>query len=129
MNAYISLLDVKDVRIVKIALEAVEKTLCAATSTGTTDMADRFEELGGLNALEELQEHQDEEVYEKTVKILEEHFGTEEVDDSENQAPQVAASGKEFAFGNDMSGGFIGGDNVPPAPSVQFNFGTPTRAF
>ena len=79
--------------------------------------------------MEELQEHQDEEVYEKTVKILEENFGAEEVDDSENQAPQVSASGKEFAFGNEMSGGFIGGDDVPPAPSVQFNFGTPTRAF
>jgi hypothetical protein len=130
MNAYISLLDVKDVRIVKIALEAVEKTLCAGHEL-SVDMTDSFETLGGLDTMEELQNHQDNDIYEKAVRILEVYFNAEEEQEEENIAPATASTGKEFVFGNITPGcGFeFNNVNAPPAPSVQFNFGTPTKAF
>ena len=97
-----------------------------------THLTEQFEAAGGLNALEELQEHQDESVYEKAVSLLEVYFGAEEVDDGENVAPETANTGKEFVFGNSTPScniGFSGMSAAPPAPSVQFNFGTPTKAF
>ena len=59
------------------------------------------------------------------------YFNAEEENEDENVAPETASTGKEFVFGNVAPGcNFEFNDlHAPPAPSVQFNFGTPTKAF
>lgn len=60
--------------------------------------------------LEELQNHQNEDVYNKSVKLLETYFGAEEED--ENIAPNVnnnSANAPSFSFGSNVQYQYPGG--------------------
>jgi hypothetical protein len=59
---------------------------------------DLVEECGGLDQLEDLQRHENEEIYEKSVKILQEYFESEE-DDGMGMQPDVDQNTGQFQFG------------------------------
>lgn len=84
-----------DTKILVVVLEAVEEVLKLGSRLDLP-YTTMFDELGGLDKLEQLQEHQSEEIYEKSVELLEQYFGVEE-DDDENLAP--ANDGEMFGFG------------------------------
>lgn len=92
------LLSVSEVRILLIALEALDSMLKhgEAAKMNCTLLVDEAE---GVDKLELLQEHENEEVYEKSVKILETYFGGEEDIESENVAPQGNMNSNTFSFG------------------------------
>jgi len=88
-----------DTRIILVGLEALENILRVgekdAKVTGINQYATAIEECHGLDKLEQLQNHQNQEIYEKSVSILENYFSAEEEDD--NIAPTATAS--QFTFG------------------------------
>jgi len=67
--------------------------LCAMFNCGDTKMI-----IVVLDALEDLQRHENEEIYEKSVKILQVYFESEE-DDNMGMAPEIDQSTGQFAFG------------------------------
>jgi len=102
------LLDVNEVRIVLLAMEAMEAIL--KQGGDISDYTQLIDDAGGLDKLENLQEHENTEIYEKAVKIIETHFGTE---DDENATENVAP----VVFGNTFGG------------SNTFSFGDPAKGF
>lgn len=114
------LLTTPDARIVTVALEGLENILKVGeaekemgTTGGVNTYAQYVDEAEGLEKIENLQSHQNNDIYEKSVKILETYFGLEEeVDDS--LAPQVDAGQPTYGFG----------ESQPMVPSGGgFNFG------
>ena len=94
-SAIATALDVKDAKIVDVALEATDKILDVGLKLNL-NYSHVFDEYGGLDKLEELQQHPSEQVYERSVEILDKYFETEEEED-ENIAP-IQADGM-FGFG------------------------------
>jgi len=99
------LLTVKDSKIINVALEALENILNSgekeqeAHNLHENPYCQVIEEAGGIDRLEELQQHENQEVYDKSVKILEDFFGGEEPTQQQS-----------FSFGNNQNfvpeGGF-----------------------
>lgn len=92
-----------DPKIIMVALEGVENILKvgkkdAAKNQSTNSYCDIVEESGGLDALENLQRHDNEEIYNKSMRILQEYFESEEDDDVESH-PVVDNSKNQFTFG------------------------------
>ena len=82
-----------------------------AKATGTQNpMANFIAEAEGLTKIEALQQHENNDIYEKSIKILETYFGVEEEDEA--IAPAQAAGGQAYAFGAQQS-----------APAGGFQFG------
>lgn len=111
------LLSVNDPKIVMIALEGLENILKvgeeeAKISNAANQMAIYVSEAEGLNKIEELQRHTNNEIYEKSIKILETYFGVEEEEEMANLAPQVEHGG-QFTFGG--GGGGMGDMQQPPS--------------
>jgi hypothetical protein len=77
-------------------------------------MATFINEAEGLTKIEQLQEHDNQEIYQKSIKLLETYF---DVDDEEDAmvAPEVA--GNQFQFG--QTGGQPGG----AGGGFNYNFG------
>ncbi|GKY98155.1 Inositol monophosphatase 2 [Mayamaea pseudoterrestris] len=106
------LLIVSDPKIVTIALEGLENILRIgedeARATGNPNqMTLHISEAEGLNKIEDLQQHSNNEIYERSIKILETYFGVE--DDDEMAAIAPAMVGGQFGFGMDQqppTGGF-----------------------
>jgi len=102
-----SLLDCSDSRIITVLLDALENILKAGktwaekrnlSSKGVEEsnpFANLVEEYDGLDKLEGLQTHHQEEIYNKTIKILENYFQTE--DENENTMP-VQSTPNSFQF-------------------------------
>lgn len=82
-------------------------------SNGCNPYAQMIEDAEGLDKIESLQDHPNEDLYEKSVHILETYFDIDEGED-QNLAPQAA--GNAYAFG-------------APAPAAGnvFNFGAPAE--
>ena len=85
-----------DAAILNAALDAIERILDVGERYNE-DYTKMFDECNGIDHLEGLQEHHSNDVYEKTVKIIEKFFGGEENED-ENLAPSTSAAGT-FEFG------------------------------
>ena len=68
-----------------------------AGPSGVNIFAGYIEDAEGVDKIEELQEHNNEEIYSKSIQILEEYFELEE-EEVENLAPAVAEGG-QYAFG------------------------------
>jgi hypothetical protein len=103
-----------DPKIIMVALEGVENILRAgkresSKSSSLNPYNDAVEECGGLDGLETLQRHDNEEIYDRAVRVLREHFESEEAD--ECSAPTVDLSRSQFSFGLTVS-----------APSAGYNF-------
>mmetsp|Transcript_47674 Transcript_47674/g.132297 ORF Transcript_47674/g.132297 Transcript_47674/m.132297 type:complete len:240 (-) Transcript_47674:290-1009(-) len=107
------LLKVADPKIVMVALEGLENILkvgdTESKQTGQPNMmAIVINEADGLTKIENLQQHENEDIYGKTIKILEQYFGVEEEDT--NVVPAVAPNAQQFGFGTQgqmpQQGGF-----------------------
>jgi len=116
------LLTVNDAKIVTIALEGLENILKvgdqdAKVSGSHNQMTTFIAEADGLTKIEELQQHNNNDIYEKSIKILETYFGVEDEEEMPALAPQMAEGGASFAF-------------APPAEmgdqTQQFDFSNPT---
>lgn len=107
--------DAKMIMVVLDALDNILKVGLRDSPGGSEDnkYADIVEECGGLDTLEELQRHENEEVYDKSVKILQAYFESEE-DDGMGMAPEVDESTGQFTFGQNFA------QNSQPAAQFAF---------
>jgi len=100
--ALCSMLKCNDAKMIMVVLDAMSNILKVgqkdANATEENQFAEMIEEHGGLDTLEELQRHENEEIYEKSVKILQDYFESEE-DDGMGMAPEIDQSKGQFAFG------------------------------
>lgn len=119
------LLTVSDPKIVTIALEGLENILrvgdeeARVTGSGSNQMAVFISEAEGLSKIEDLQQHSNNEIYERSIKMLETYFGVEEEEEMAAIAPAVVSSDEGtggFGFGMDLSGG-----GQPPAGGFNFS--------
>jgi len=98
----IEFLSSSDTKMVLVGLEALENILKNGEKevkiTGTNNYANLIEEYRGLDKIEELQNHSSQEIYDKSVSLLENFFSGEEED--ENISPNINAAG--FAFGSSV---------------------------
>ncbi|XP_010931776.1 importin subunit alpha [Elaeis guineensis] len=106
-----------DPRIVTVCLEGLENILKVGEAEkdlgrtgGINPYAQMIDECEGLDKIENLQGHDNNEIYEKTIKILERYWVEE---DDEGQVVQGSAEGVAFEFGA----------NQPSVPSGGFKFG------
>lgn len=101
--ALCGLFSCSDPKIVMVALEGVENVLRSgkkesAKSCGANPYTDAVEECGGLDSLEGLQRHDNEEIYDRSIRVLREHFESEEAEEP-SSAPAVDFSKNQFSFG------------------------------
>ena len=104
------LLECSDAKIIIVALEGLENILRVgafdkemAGPSGVNVYAGYIEDAEGVDKIEALQEHSNEEIYNKSIQILEEYFELED-EEVENLAPAVAEGG-QYAFGQQGSAG------------------------
>jgi len=92
-----------DAKMILVLLDALDNILkVGLKDSGVAEdnkYAEYIEECGGLDTLEELQRHENEDVYEKSVRILNTHFESEE-EDGMGMAPEVDQSTGQFTFGH-----------------------------
>jgi hypothetical protein len=95
----VALLDVQDIKVLQVVLDALANILnMGAQADGDNNVcADYIEEAGGIEAIEELQTHENEEIYEKSLSIIEQYFQDEEDVGGSGMAP--SAEGNQYAFG------------------------------
>lgn len=95
------LLSSKDAKLLGVVLEALENILCVGENITKNNNGNPYttliEECEGLDKLEELQQHANEEIYKRSLKMLENYFNAEEED--QNMAPNVNASQQTYNFG------------------------------
>jgi hypothetical protein len=114
-----------DATILCATLDAIERVLDVSDRQGLT-YGRIFDEYNGIESLESLQEHPSEDVYNKTIKIIETYFNTDEEED-ENLAPETTDNGT-FGFGAPSPKQLFAGN--APADTMTFSFGqVSNRAF
>jgi len=108
------LLDCSDAKIIIVALEGLENILRVgafdkemAGPSGVNAYAGIIEDSEGVDKIEALQEHNNEEIYNKSIQILEEYFELEE-EEVENLAPEISEGGG-YAFGQQGGSAPAGG--------------------
>lgn len=128
------LLVTDDNKIISVALEGLENILKVGERENKmvgaeyNEMAALVAELGGLQKLEELQNHSSEQLYEKSVSLIERFFGVEEEAVEGGVASQAPQPNGTFSFstgemgGGAGAGGGMGGGSQPPG-SFNFNMG------
>jgi hypothetical protein len=114
ISALCGLFSCTDPKIIMVALEGIENILRAgkreATKSCTTNpYNDAVEECGGLDGLEVLQRHDNEEIYDRAVRVLREHFESDETE--EGSVPAVDLAKNQFSFGL-----------LDTTPSTGYNF-------
>jgi HEAT repeat protein len=114
ISALCGLFSCTDPKIIMVALEGIENILRAgkkeATKSCTTNpYNDAVEECGGLDGLEVLQRHDNEEIYDRSVRVLREHFESDETE--EGSVPAVDLAKNQFSFGL-----------LDTTPSTGYNF-------
>jgi importin subunit alpha-1 len=89
-----------DPRMLLVGLEALDNILKAgersAKETGINEYATLVEECHGLDKLELLQNHQNQEIYDKSVNMLETYFAAEEED--QNISPNISNGFMQFGL-------------------------------
>lgn len=102
LPAMCGMLKCGDPKMIMVILDAIDNILKVgkqdSTVTEDNSYCDLVEECGGLDQLEDLQRHENEEIYEKSVKILQEYFESEE-DDGMGMQPDVDQNTGQFQFG------------------------------
>jgi len=96
----VEILKCSDPKIVMVALEGIENILKVGNSSEGNKYADIVEECGGVDQIESLQRHDNEEIYKKSVQILQAFYESEEDGDDMNLAPKVNSNSQQFAFGD-----------------------------
>jgi hypothetical protein len=78
----LDLLDSNDIRLLRVILEAIENILNTGKIYNQNNSINRYvkiiEQADGLEKLENLQHHKNNDIYEKSLKILEKYFDAEE---------------------------------------------------
>jgi len=122
IRALCSMLSIPDAKMVIVALEALDKILSVGEqlNKGYVTLVD---EADGIDLLERLQEHDNENVYLKTIDIIEKYFNAE--DEDENLAP--ATDGNAFTFGvsptkQNFNFGDLSNTGLTNQQPLQFNF-------
>ncbi|RLN55278.1 hypothetical protein BBJ28_00020096, partial [Nothophytophthora sp. Chile5] len=95
------LLEVKDAKVVIVALEGLENILRVGEQQKTGDLneiATMIDEADGVNKIQALQYHANEDIYIKSMKIVESYFNGEE-DAEDSLAPDTDANAQQFQFG------------------------------
>lgn len=102
LPAMCSMLKCGDPKMIMVILDAIDNILKVGKQDSNVNednsYCDLVEECGGLDLLEDLQRHENEEIYEKSVKILQEYFESEE-DDGMGMQPDVDQNTGQFQFG------------------------------
>jgi len=116
----VEILKCSDPKIVMVALEGIENILKAGESNSEGNkFADIVEECGGVDQIESLQRHDNEEIYKKSVQILQAFYESEEDGDDINLAPKVSSSSQQFAFGDSSKFGSF--DFASTTPEFTFS--------
>jgi len=95
-----------DTRLVLVALECLENILKSGEvvkekmHSSFNPYCQVIESCGGLDNLEKLQSHKTDEIYQKSIALLENYFGAEE---DQNVAPNFANNNNTFQFGSNAS--------------------------
>jgi HEAT repeat protein len=95
------LLEVKDAKVVIVALEGLENILRVGEQQKTgefNDIATLIDESDGVNKIQALQYHANEDIYVKSMKIVELYFQGEE-DAEDSLVPDTDESAGQFQFG------------------------------
>eukprot|EP00184_Porphyridium_aerugineum_P004420 CAMPEP_0184706388 /NCGR_PEP_ID=MMETSP0313-20130426/36732_1 /TAXON_ID=2792 /ORGANISM="Porphyridium aerugineum, Strain SAG 1380-2" /LENGTH=567 /DNA_ID=CAMNT_0027167941 /DNA_START=773 /DNA_END=2476 /DNA_ORIENTATION=- len=106
-------LDVQEARIIQVALEGLENILRVGETereavNGTeNEFALIVDQCGGLDKIERLQTHSNHDIYEKSVKILENYF---QADQEQVDGLAPAVEGDHFNFGVAGHNAFDGGN-------------------
>ncbi|EEY61401.1 importin alpha-2 subunit [Phytophthora infestans T30-4] len=115
----VKLLDVQDPRVINVSLDALENILQAGEAdTSLTDtenrMARYIEEADGVELIQNLQYHQEEDIYDKSVRIIRDYFDGEDEEDLD-VTPDMDYSAHQFSFG-------VGEAAIVDGGSIRFNF-------
>ncbi|CAF4887197.1 unnamed protein product [Pieris macdunnoughi] len=95
IEPYCALLESQDHRAIIVVLEGLTNLLQAAAKFGQVEpLCLQLEEIGALDKIEALQEHENEQIYKKSLHILDTYFS-----DGEDQIAQPEQSNEEFQFG------------------------------
>ncbi|POM76876.1 Importin alpha-2 subunit [Phytophthora palmivora] len=118
----VKLLDVQDPRIINVSLDALENILRAGEADMSlvdteNRMARYIEEADGVELIQNLQFHQEEDIYEKSVRIIQDYFDGEDEEDFDI-APDLGYGDHQYTFG--MTGAAT--STVADGGSMQFNF-------
>jgi len=97
VDALCSVLSAGDSKIVMIVLDAIEKILEVGVKIGK-DYASLVDESDGIDGIEALQEHANDDIYKKSISLIEKYFGVEAEEGDENVLPGVGNDG-QFVFG------------------------------
>ncbi|CAL1688985.1 unnamed protein product [Lasius platythorax] len=80
---FCNLLETKDWNIIIVVLDGLTNILHAAQKMGEVDrLAIMIEEIGGLDKLEALQHHQNEQVYQKSMAMIDTFFSEKDVEEA-----------------------------------------------
>lgn len=122
IEAICSVLEANDSKITLVGLEAMENILRVGQKYGKIEQyLQNVHENDGLDILERLQEHQNEDIYEKSINIIETFFGVDDNLEDENLVPNV--NGDTFSFGlpnKDMD--TMEGESTQQQPLQTYNF-------
>lgn len=135
------LLVVQEPKIISVALEGIENILKAGLAVTQThpqtnliaQITSVIEECGGLQKIEDLQNHENQQIYERSVKILETYFGAED-DTEDGPGAYNMPDGAGGVVPAQMDGGQAGGAQFGfptagvPLPPTQYSFGTAPNA-
>jgi len=92
------LLDVGEARILMVALDALDAIL--RSGNNNVVYLQLIDEASGVEKIENLQEHERDEIYQKSVSMIENYFGGEDCDnEAENLAPTQSNDNASFSFG------------------------------
>ena len=88
----VDLLRVQDVKVLQIVLDSLANILKTfSMGPATNPSADWIEEAGGMELIEQLQQHDNEDVYTKSLNIIDKYYseGGEADDQAQSLAPTV----------------------------------------
>ncbi|VVD04749.1 unnamed protein product [Leptidea sinapis] len=95
LEPYCALLGSPDHRAISVVLEGLTRLLqAAARYSEVENLCLTLEEIGALDKIESLQEHENEEVYKKSLHILDTYFAAQE-----DKTAQPEQSDEQFTFG------------------------------
>jgi len=120
IDSLCAVLSAGDSKIVLIVLDAIEKILEVGVRVGK-DYTTLVDESDGLDGIEALQEHANDDIYKKSVAIIETYFGVEEEEGDENVLPGVGNDG-QYVFGLPTEKGSSTEQQQMQQPLQPFNF-------
>ncbi|EZA53933.1 hypothetical protein DMN91_011930 [Ooceraea biroi] len=104
LQPFCNLLDAKDWNTITVVLDGITNILHAADKMGQMDqVAIMIEEAGGLDKLEALQQHENEQIYQKSVAMIDTFFSGEEAETLTSEVKENADGQVEFNVKEDES--------------------------